>query len=144
MSYLKIFDSRDPQQRRTHVYNLLSIAMMEGPLKPADSALLFKAGIRAGIGPMELNSILRHRRSAPFTKPATPRACLEQLYDVVLVLMSNGNLNPGELALCKVTARRLGFPKPAVEPLIGEMFYAIKDGQAAEDTIGRLMDRGEE
>lgn len=138
MSYLELFESRDPQKRRQHVYNLLAIARMQGPLPPVDRALLFKAGIRAGIGPKELDGILRRGRSRSFTKPISSRACLEQLYDVVLILMGNGALNAGELTLCKATARALGFPQPAVEPLIGAIFQGIKSGQNAEKTIGAL------
>ncbi len=139
MSSFDIFDSRDPSQRRDHVRNLLAVAFETGPVTTADRDLLFRVGLRAGLGPMEVEGIFRRGRRLSFSMPANIRACIEQLYDAVLVLLLDGQLRPRELSLCRVTARRLGFPRPVVDSLIGQITSAIDAGQPPESTIDRLM-----
>lgn len=141
MSSFDIFDSRDRLQRRDHVRNLLAVAFETGPVTAADRDMLFRVGLRGGLGPMEMEGLLRRGRRLSFTIPSSIRDSIEQLYDAVLVLLLDGQLRPRELSLCRVTARRLGFPRPVVDSLIGQITSAIDAGQPPESTIDRLMNK---
>lgn len=139
MSSFDIYDSRDQLKRRDHIKNLLAVALENRAAPTADRDLLFRVGIRGGLGPMEVENLLRRGRRLSFSMPASIRDCIEQLYDAVLVLRMNGQLCTHELSLCRVTARRLGFPAPVVDALIGQITSAIAAGQHPESTIDHLM-----
>ncbi len=100
--------------------------------------LIVRIGLRAGISHDELGRILKRPDSISFTAPDTFRERVEQLYDMVMVMMIDGELHENEITLCKVTAVRLGFKHEVIDKIVHDTINMIIDGIEVELALERL------
>jgi uncharacterized tellurite resistance protein B-like protein len=140
MNLLELFDSRDKKRRLSHMRNLIALACADGSIEESELNLIFKMGARSGLTTSELKRIMERPDSISFYPPASDREQVEQLYDMVLVMMVNGELHENEIAFCKITALRLGFNARIIDKMIKVTIDLIAKGIAAEIALSRLMD----
>lgn len=138
MRLLELFDSRDKKKRLSHIRNLVFLACSDGQLDKDEVDLIVRIGLRAGISHDELSRILKRPDSISFTAPDTFRERVEQLYDMVMVMMIDGELHENEITLCKVTAVRLGFRHEVIDKIVHDIINMIIDGIEVELALERL------
>ena len=139
MRIIELFDSRDKKKRLSHIRNLIALACADGSLDKSEMDLIFKIGIRAGRSPDELNRNFECPNSISFFHPDSYRERIEQLYDMVMVMMVDGELHENEIALCKVTAIKLGFKHRIIDQMVHDTIDMIADGIATDIAIRRLL-----
>lgn len=140
MNLLELFDSRDKKKRLSHIRNLLALACADGSIEKSELDLIFRIGARAGLTPNELQRIMERPDSVKFYPPESDREQIEQLYDMVLIMMVNGELHKNEIAFCKLTALRLGFKPAIIDRMIEITIDLIAKGIAAEIALAKLLD----
>lgn len=140
MKFIELFDSRDKKKRLSHIRNLVALACADGSLDKNEMDLIFKIGIRAGLSADELNRIFQRPDSIAFFPPDSFRERIEQLYDMVMVMMIDGKLHENEIALCKITAIKLGFRHQVIDKIVHEVVKMIAEGIAADIALSKLME----
>jgi uncharacterized tellurite resistance protein B-like protein len=140
MKFIELFDSRDKKKRLSHIRNLVALACADGSLDKIEMDLIFKIGVTAGLSPDELHRIFQRPESIAFYPPETYRERIEQLYDMVMVMMVDGEFHKNEIALCKLTAIKLGFKHQIIDKIVHDTIDLIAKGIATEIAIARLME----
>lgn len=140
MKFIELFDSRDKKKRLSHIRNLVALACADGSLDKNEMDLIFKIGVRAGLSPDELHRIFQRPDSIAFYPPDSYRERIEQLYDMVMVMMVDGEFHKNEIALCKLTAIKLGFSHQVIDKIVHDTVEMIADGIATEIALARLME----
>lgn len=139
MKFIELFDSRDKKKRLSHIRNLIVLAVSDGSIDKSEMDLIFKIGLRAGISPEELERILERPESINFYPADSFRERIEQLYEMVLVMMVDGEFHENEIAFCKLTALKLGFKHEIIDKMVFDTVEMISDGIAAEIAFARLL-----
>lgn len=139
MRFLELFDSRDKKKRLSHIRNLVALACADGSLDKNEMELIFKIGVRAGLSPDELKRIFQRPDSIAFYPPDSYRERIEQLYDMVMVMMVDGELHDNEIALCKLTAVKLGFKYQIIDKIVHDTVEMIAKGIAVDIALARLL-----
>lgn len=139
MKFLELFDSRDKKKRLSHIRNLIALACADGSLDKSEMDLIFKIGVNAGLSPVELKRIFERPDSIAFFPPDSYRERIEQLYDMVMVMMVDGEFHENEIALCKLTAIKLGFKHQIIDKIVNDTVKMIVDGIATDIAIARLL-----
>jgi len=139
MKFLELFDSRDKKKRLNHIRNLVALACADGSLDKNEMDLIFKIGVRAGLSPDELHRIFQRPESIAFYPPDSYRERIEQLYDMVMVMMVDGDLHDNEITLCKLTAIKLGFKHQIIDKMVHDTVEMIAKGIAVEIALARLL-----
>ena len=139
MKLLELFDSRDKKKRLSHIRNLVGLACADGKLEKSELDLIFHIGIKGGLTPDELNRIVERPDSILFAPPDSYRERIEQLYDMVLVTMVNGEIHDNEIIVCKLIAERLGFKHQIIDKMIHDVIESIAKGIAADIAISQLL-----
>lgn len=139
MKFLELFDSRDKKKRLSHIRNLVALACADGSLDKNEMDLIFKIGVRAGLSPDELHRIFQRPDSIDFYPPDSFRERIEQLYDMVMVMMVDGELHDNEIALCKLTAIKLGFKHQIIDKMVHDTVEMIAKGIAVDIALARLL-----
>lgn len=139
MKFLELFDSRDKKKRLSHIRNLVALACADGSLDKNEMDLIFKIGVRAGLSPDELQRIFQRPDSIAFYPPDSYRERIEQLYDMVMVMMVDGDLHDNEIALCKLTAIKLGFNHQIIDKMVHDTVEMIAKGIAVDIALARLL-----
>jgi len=138
MGILDLFDSRDKKKRLSHIKNLIALASADGHVDDEELALIFKIGSEIGLTREELNRIISRPESINFIAPSSFRERIEQLYDMVLVMMIDGEIHKNEVAFCKFIAMRLGFRPEVIDAIVNEVIESIAKGLAFDLIISDL------
>lgn len=139
MKFVELFDSRDKKRRLSHIRNLIILAIADGHLDQTEKSLITTIAIRVGITPSELDRLIDRPGSINFYPPSSYRERIEQLFDMVLVMMADGEIHDNELTFCKAVAARLGFHMQIIDAIIESIIDSVKAGLEAERIISRLM-----
>lgn len=139
MKLLELFDSRDKKKRMSHIRNLVALACADGSLDKSEMDLITKIGIRGGLEPNELERIFSRPGSVNFCPPESYKERIEQLYDMVMVMMIDGEFHENEVTLCKLTAMRLGFKHEIIDKIVQETVEMIAEGIATDIALKRLL-----
>jgi uncharacterized tellurite resistance protein B-like protein len=118
---------------------LIALACADGSLDKSEMDLIFKIGVNAGLSPVELKRIFERPDSIAFFPPDSYRERIEQLYDMVMVMMVDGEFHENEIALCKLTAIKLGFKHQIIDKIVNDTVKMIVDGIATDIAIARLL-----
>ncbi len=141
MKILELFDSGDKKKRLSHIKNLVALACADGNLERVEMDLITKIGIRAGLQVEELKRIFERPQSIEFYPPNTNQERIAQLYDMVLVMMVNGEIDENEVVFCKIMATKLGFKQSIIDKMVADTIDLISKGIAAEIALSRLLNQ---
>ncbi len=141
MVLLDLFDSRDKKKRLSHIRNLIALASSDGQLDESELKLIAQISTKVGLSPNELDRILKRPNSVDFIIPNSFNERIEQLYDMVLVMMIDTEIHENEIALCKLTAIKLGFKHQIVDKMVNDVIDMIARGLALEIVKSNLEDR---
>lgn len=139
MKFIEIFDSRDKKKRLSHIKNLVLLASSDGSFDESEMKLIFNIGIKAALSPRELERIFNRPESISFAPPDSFSERIEQLYDMVMVMMVDGEFHENEIALCKAVAIKLGFRHEIIDKIVVETIEMIAKGIATERALAKLM-----
>ncbi|MGK7395422.1 MAG: hypothetical protein ACNS62_12675 [Candidatus Cyclobacteriaceae bacterium M3_2C_046] len=106
--------------KKSHLKNLLEVALADGNLDKNEVLLLHSLGKRFNISPEEIDQIKNNPQTINFHPPKSNKERFNQIYDLVCMMMIDGQINRHELDICKLFALKLGFM-----PLIVDDFVRI-------------------
>src|SRR6188768_3084280 len=132
MGLLDIFKSDSDNVRRSHVKNLISIAMADGQLDSGEWDLLVAISRVMGMSEEEILSIKENPQKVQFTPPKKYEDKIQQIQDLVAVMTIDESINQDELALCKKIALKLNLLPQIVDDIVSDVFQP--NPAAAKDT----------
>jgi len=138
-----LFDSfkrninKDKDILKKHFRNLIIMAMMDGRLDIREIDLITVLAEMWGLSHNDLDSIIRELSKYPIESLTESIACehydrltedekIRQLFDLVLLMMIDGDIDDREYDFCTLVAIRMGFPPSIVRHIIDEIIYAIE------------------
>lgn len=139
MKVKELFDSRNKKKRLSHMRNLMILGFADGQLSKQEKDLIFNIGLRSGLTPDELARIQQRPDSIKYFPPESYKERIEQLYDLVLVMMVDGEIHKNELAICKGLAVNLGFRHEIIDKMIMDTINLIAEGIATDMAMNKLM-----
>jgi len=136
-----LFDSSEKRRRLSHIKNLMVLAASDGFIDKSEIELIFAVGFRYGLSRQELNRIIKRPKSISFKAPEYFRQRVEQLYDMVCVMMVDGEIHERELIFCKAVAIKLGFEHEIIEAIVSDVIDSIAQGLAVEIILAEMMNK---
>jgi uncharacterized membrane protein YebE (DUF533 family) len=140
----KTNNARDKMKQKSHIRNLLGIAITDGSFDSKEKELIMEIGKRSGISQDELKEIDLHPASVSFIKPESNRERIEQLYDLVLLILINDEIAKNETSLCKSFAVKLGLEMKTINTVLPHLIKSISAGEETQKTINELLSMIEE
>jgi uncharacterized tellurite resistance protein B-like protein len=139
MGLLNIFDSKDKKNRMSHMLNLLAVACADGKFEQSEIDLFLQIGKRIGITEDELRRVIQNPGSVKLTAPDNDTDRIALLYDMVLMMMVNGDIDENEVLYCKNTAIRLGFNHKVIDVMVTKVIEMVKKGVGNEKAVETLI-----
>jgi uncharacterized tellurite resistance protein B-like protein len=138
MALIDLFDSGDKKKRLSHIKNLVALAASDGEIDESELDLIFRIGAKVGLTRDELLRIIQRPESISFRAPESFRERIEQLHDMVLIMMIDGEIHENEVAVCKLTAIRLGFKHQIIDRMVHDVIDMIAKGLALNIVLSNL------
>jgi uncharacterized tellurite resistance protein B-like protein len=108
--------------RRSHVKNLISIALADGQLTSEEWDLLVYIASTMGINEAEIENIKNNPDSVSFISPKSHDESIQQIEDLIAVLTIDHDINPKEVELCKKICLKLDVLPQIVDTIIAKHF----------------------
>ncbi len=126
--------------RLTHFRNLCAVLIADGEISNEEADLLMALGSRWGLNQTEMDSIMLAPGKMEYAVSADPGTRMDQLYEIVTMMLIDGEIHPNEMRLCKSMAQVLGFPERIVESLVALREYADQSELQPEQVRERMID----
>ena len=122
MDLSKIFKSDKDGIRKSHVKNLVTVALADGQLSPEEWELLVSIADRIGITERETQTIKNNPDAVNFMPPKKYDEKVQQIEDLVAVMTIDREINEKEVELCKKISLRLDVLPQIVDNIIEKKF----------------------
>lgn len=122
----------------SHLKNLWEVAMSDGHIDDREVKLLFQIAKRHGVGKSRVNRVKNKMDTIDFIKPDNDKERFDQMYDLVMMMMADHEIDQNEMRVCNKYAEKLGFDKRIVDDLVVSISSNITVGNDSEETKERI------
>ena len=120
---------------RSHMRNLIEIAVADGGFAVEEQRLLEYAAMRNDISSSELKKIRANASQTRFKVPGNENEKFLQLYELVQMMTVDENIHAEEMRLCEIFAIKFGYRKEIVREMIEIIKDNIKNWVGAKETL---------
>ena len=112
--------------------------MSDGHIDDTEVKLLLQIAKRHGVGRGRVYSVKKKMDRISFTSPDNDRERFDQIYDLVMMMMADGEIDENEMRVCNKYAEKLGFDRRIVDELVYSISSNITVGNDPEETKARV------
>lgn len=127
MSIFDLFTSKEKKAKLSHLKNLVALSMADGKVEKSELAAIAAVCSREGLTENDLPKCLNNPGSIDFVPPTDDNTRLRYIKDMVVLMMSDGDIDNNELLVCKLTAEALGFKHEVIDAMILNIIAEIKE-----------------
>ena len=124
----KIFETKEKKIIKSHVRHLVRLAKSDGILHSDELRFIKKVGKKNGLTDKEVDGIIQNPTSVDIVLPKDNDDKFFQIFDLVNLMLKDGEVNDAEIEFCMELANRLGFRKVIVGVLVAKIERGIKEG----------------
>jgi len=121
---------------KSHMKNLLEIAMSDSHFDDEEYKLLKKLAKKHKVSESELEKIQKNPGKVQFELPTNKNERFEQFYELVHMMTVDEKILDEEKALCKIFAEKFGYK--GQRDLVDAVAQNIKNGQPWQETKKRV------
>lgn len=119
---------------RSHMKNLIEMAVVDGNFDLIEYDLLKKIAKRNNISERDLNAIREAPHNIAFELPIDKHQRFYQFYDLVRMMTIDNSVHNDEIELCSLFGLKFGYPRPTIKAIITNIQSNIKFGVDHEET----------
>jgi hypothetical protein len=135
---LKLFKA-GKASAKSHIRNLIEIAVADGGFGAEEQRLLEYAAMRNDISRAQLQDLQADSSKVRFKVPFSEEEKFFQLYDLVHMMSVDKNIHPEELRLCEIFAIKFGYRKEVVREMIDLIRQSIEDWTGPKETMQAVL-----
>lgn len=104
-----------PEEKKYHFRNLVVMSLADGKITDDEKSVLGYAASKWGISKEVQDEVMQHLEEIESKVPDDPEVRFQQLYDLVEIMIIDGELKIVEKDLCSKIAQALGYQPAAVD-----------------------------
>jgi uncharacterized tellurite resistance protein B-like protein len=115
---MSMYKNLTATERKSHFRNLVSLAARDGVIRDEESAVLGYVAGKWKLTDAEIKEVTANPNAITASFPTDRATCFHQLYDIVEMMIIDGDVRKVERELCTALAVKLGFAPDAVNVVI--------------------------
>lgn len=123
---------------RSHMKNLIEMAVIDGNFDASENDLLKKIAKRNNINDSQLKDIHENPQKVEFIVPLDKLEKFHQFYDLVHMMSVDKTIHDDEMKLCHLFAVKFGYPRERSGEMIKSIQGNIANDQSHEETFKRV------
>ena len=124
----------------SHVRNLVALAYADGKFSDEERQYVANVATEVGMTADEMKQIINDPDGIRFIMPENDIEKIEQLYDLILLMMIDGDLNENEMIFCRAMAIKMKIPYQVVDEMVAKVINFITDNFYVEDVVNELVE----
>lgn len=125
MSTLELKNHGDKKKMMSHVRNLVALAYSDGKFSNEERQYVANVANEAGLNAEEMKQIINDPEGVRFIMPENDIEKIEHLYDLILLMMVDGDLNENEMIFCRAMAIKMKIPYQVVDETVAKIIEFI-------------------
>lgn len=127
------FESKQTKVQKNHLKNLISLAKADGKITNEEYNLIVKAANQFGYENSEVDALIESAEVIGRDMPESFDARFNQIYDIVELMLADGEVSEEEMDFAILLAEKLGFRKAIVGVLVARINSTISLGISREE-----------
>lgn len=127
------FESDEKKEIKTHLRHLVRLAQSDGVLHKDELKFIYRIGKQNGLSTKAIDKIVENPTAVDIVLPKTRTGKFDQIFDLVQMMMKDGEVNDAETEFCMELASRLGFRKVIVGVLVAKIERGITNGMSKKE-----------
>ena len=123
MSTIELKNHGDRKKLLSHIRNLVALAYADGKFSDEERQYVANVANEAGLTAEEMKQIIEDPESIRFIMPANDIEKIEHLYDLILLMMIDGDLNENEIIFCRAMAIKMKIPYQVVDEMVAKIEF---------------------
>jgi len=133
--------SKNDSTEASYIKSLIEIAQSDGFVDEQEVIFLTKVAERFKLSATEIKELKKHHRKVNFVSPTDISDRVALLYDIVNMMIVDGNISENEMQLCQKYARLLELNDEKVNKLIATINNDIARGYCREVTLNKIIEK---
>jgi|GEM_PF-3579576 len=122
MNVSDFYESRGQEEIKSHIKSLFILAATDGDLHRKELKMIYSIGMEYGVPEEQLTQIFKEEGNASdYQKPQTVRKKIEHIFDLILVMMADGEMKRDELITAKKIAALMDISEKDFEEILDMM-----------------------
>ncbi len=127
--------TKEQKMANARFRNLLTLALADGVLDKNELAFLFKKSEKFYITKEELRDLLTSTDELDFESPENDEDRVIQLYQMVEMMMLDGEIDEREYQVCMSVAAGLGYKTENIERTVDRMIDLVENDTTEEEVV---------
>jgi len=120
------------RRNRSYLKSLIEMALSDGYIDESELHFLNMLARKLQVSEQELLEIKKNHKKVEFKAPKSNKRKFSHIYDLVFMMMIDGQINEREKELCKAYALKLGFIPRVVDDLVVSITEFVSGGLSIE------------
>ncbi|MBY0424075.1 MAG: TerB family tellurite resistance protein [Cytophagales bacterium] len=134
----ELFTNEKIRRKKNHLINLIALSKADGNIDINEKMLLYKVGERNGFTASQVEDLIGKSLKATITRPESNEERFSQVFDVVELMLADGQVDEDELDFAIDYASKLGFKKEIVGVLVRKISMGLTEGASKEGLKNEL------
>jgi uncharacterized membrane protein YebE (DUF533 family) len=134
----ELFTNEKIRRKKNHLINLIALSKADGNIDINEKMLLYKVGERNGFTASQVEDLIDKSLKAQVIRPESNEERFSQVFDVVELILADGNIDEDELDFAIDYASKLGFKKEIVAVLVRKISAGLTVGTSKEGLKNEL------
>ena len=118
MGLFSVFDNHANDRKKSHLKNLIEIALADGTFDEREKKLIKEIAIKFELTESDIEEIQKHPESVKFTPPSSEKLKIEHLNELVKMIIADNKIEEEEVKVCKNLAIKLNLAPNIIDDLI--------------------------
>ncbi|NMM49265.1 tellurite resistance TerB family protein [Marinigracilibium pacificum] len=136
-----IFDflfNRDVHEKKSHLRNLILVALVDGEIASREYSLLKRLSEHFGIKDSEFQELIENPHIGEFVVPKNYEDKMLQILDLITIMVADDKIESSEKDLCRSIALKLNINPKVIDDIILNIENDLKEGVSKEEIIKNL------
>ncbi len=139
MAFFGLFKKDDESSDKNYLKQLLRVAMSDGNIDTKESEFIDKIASKFDVTAEELKEIKSNLQDIKFKEPATSKSRFQMVFDLVWIMLIDGEIDVSEIHICSRIALKLGYEPQIVENLVNAIQNNLKEGKDPESVYEEIL-----
>lgn len=117
-----------------------TLVYADGKFSDEERQYVANVATEVGMTADEMKQIINDPDGIRFIMPENDIEKIEQLYDLILLMMIDGDLNENEMIFCRAMAIKMKIPYQVVDEMVAKVINFITDNFYVEDVVNELAE----
>jgi len=118
MGLFSVFDNYANERNRSHIKNLIEIALADGNIDADELTLIRDIALKFDLTESDIEEIRKNPEKVKFTPPSSEKLKIEQLNQLVKIMMADKKIEESEVKICRMLAIKLNLAPKIIDDLI--------------------------